>query len=227
VKTFFEGASHDPFASLHPLGYAGNDTNLYRYVGNNPIVDVDPTGLKKAPKGPTNINSLPSELGAGCDYYIVIATNSGSNFAGGLGHSWVGIIDNTTSPPTVTARGIGPENDPEPLGTREPSKIRDEAETEFSYACAYCISREQYEAAKKKMDKKPDYYQIRTSNCTVWALGILRGAVSLEVGKDSRAFNSGLDPCDLAGSSEPFYSPKSLEETLKTNPGKPAKCFGK
>ena len=33
------------FASADPLGLASGDANLYRYVGNNPLNNVDPTGL--------------------------------------------------------------------------------------------------------------------------------------------------------------------------------------
>jgi len=51
VKTSFEGSSHDAFSNLSPLGYAGNDTNLYRYVGNNPLANVDPSGLCACGKG--------------------------------------------------------------------------------------------------------------------------------------------------------------------------------
>src|SRR5690606_11398044 len=31
--------------SADPLGFAGGDVNLYRYVANNPLVRVDPSGL--------------------------------------------------------------------------------------------------------------------------------------------------------------------------------------
>jgi RHS repeat-associated protein len=33
------------FLSEDPIGFAGGDTNLYRYVGNTPLVGSDPTGL--------------------------------------------------------------------------------------------------------------------------------------------------------------------------------------
>jgi uncharacterized protein RhaS with RHS repeats len=35
-----------------PIGFAGGDNNLYRYVTNNPTNAVDPTGLFAEPKGP-------------------------------------------------------------------------------------------------------------------------------------------------------------------------------
>jgi len=34
------------FLSEDPIGFAGGDANLYRYVGNNPVNMTDPTGLK-------------------------------------------------------------------------------------------------------------------------------------------------------------------------------------
>ncbi len=32
------------FLSEDPIGFAGRDFNLYRYVGNNPNFKIDPTG---------------------------------------------------------------------------------------------------------------------------------------------------------------------------------------
>jgi hypothetical protein len=34
-----------PLGGADPLGFAAGDANLYRYVGNDPINDVDPSGL--------------------------------------------------------------------------------------------------------------------------------------------------------------------------------------
>lgn len=39
-------SEQDLFGSNWPLGYAAGDTNLYRYVGNNPMNRVDPLGLQ-------------------------------------------------------------------------------------------------------------------------------------------------------------------------------------
>lgn len=37
--------NEDRFANRSPLGYAGGDVNLYRYVGNGPVTATDPGGL--------------------------------------------------------------------------------------------------------------------------------------------------------------------------------------
>ena len=47
-----EDGSSLGFGSLsgaEPLGFAAGDTNLYRYVGNDPVGEVDPTGLAGRP----------------------------------------------------------------------------------------------------------------------------------------------------------------------------------
>lgn len=36
------------FVSTDPMGYAAGDVNLYRYVGNSPVIYIDPTGLSQA-----------------------------------------------------------------------------------------------------------------------------------------------------------------------------------
>jgi RHS repeat-associated protein len=41
-------ANANGFISEDPIGFNGGDTNLYRYVGNNPINFIDPTGMLSA-----------------------------------------------------------------------------------------------------------------------------------------------------------------------------------
>lgn len=45
MRNRFYSPSLGRFMSEDPLGLAGGDVTLYRYVGNNPIMFVDPTGL--------------------------------------------------------------------------------------------------------------------------------------------------------------------------------------
>ena len=42
------------FLSRDPIGYAGGDVNLYRYVGNRPTISVDPRGLWRGPDERSN-----------------------------------------------------------------------------------------------------------------------------------------------------------------------------
>ena len=48
---YYRARYYDPmagrFISKDPIGFAGGDVNLYRYVGNGPVVWIDPSGLLK------------------------------------------------------------------------------------------------------------------------------------------------------------------------------------
>jgi RHS repeat-associated protein len=46
---FYRARNYDPFGgrfiTFDPIGFDGGDLNLYRYVNNNPVLSVDPSGL--------------------------------------------------------------------------------------------------------------------------------------------------------------------------------------
>ncbi len=48
------------FRNLDPIRYDAGDVNLYRYVGNSPLVFLDPSGLQTPPKGGTPIPTIRS-----------------------------------------------------------------------------------------------------------------------------------------------------------------------
>jgi hypothetical protein len=50
------------FLSPSPLGFAGKDPNLYRYVGNDPTNHTDPSGLSWLPGDPPEIGTPPAPL---------------------------------------------------------------------------------------------------------------------------------------------------------------------
>jgi uncharacterized protein RhaS with RHS repeats len=54
-------ASDDRYLSQDPIGFAGGDANLYRYVWNNPLRYRDPSGL--AVFNPTNVPNVPNSCG--------------------------------------------------------------------------------------------------------------------------------------------------------------------
>ncbi len=53
--------SNGRFISNDPIGFAGGDTNLYRYVGNSPTIFVDPSGLSPVPQN----GATSGQLGSG------------------------------------------------------------------------------------------------------------------------------------------------------------------
>ena len=56
------------FISEDPIRFASGDVNFYRYVGNNPVNNVDPLGLAgiiNIPMGSYNFRLIPGDIGHG------------------------------------------------------------------------------------------------------------------------------------------------------------------
>src|SRR5262249_37538670 len=60
-----------PFSSHEPIGFRAGDVNLYRFVGNDPVNEVDPSGLEVATRG---AHFYPLYLG-GCDAQPLFEAN--------------------------------------------------------------------------------------------------------------------------------------------------------
>ena len=220
--------SHDP------LGYAGGDTNLYRYCGNDPTNATDPSGLAStrdssgssfgssgscsgssgSNTGTPNITetvvpALPN------GYWLVIATNPGQAFAGGGGHAWLAVINSNLRPPTVFARGFAPKTTPTPLTAPTPGELNDESKTKYATAMAIPITEVQYKKLVGEINKKqntPGTYQIGSSNCAGWDVSMLNQLnLAYQIQRDNR------DIADPLGDGT-FISPSSLSNTLNNVP---------
>jgi RHS repeat-associated protein len=49
------------FLSEDPIGFAGGDTNLFAYAGNDPLNSTDPSGLQAVPQASLGL-SVPAPL---------------------------------------------------------------------------------------------------------------------------------------------------------------------
>ncbi|UFP93314.1 IPT/TIG domain-containing protein [Gloeobacter morelensis] len=62
LRSRYYHAGNQRFMAEDPIGFAGGDTNLYRYLGNAPVTASDPTGLRPdlRPRGVATIEGLNS-----------------------------------------------------------------------------------------------------------------------------------------------------------------------
>ena len=70
------------FLSIDPLGYAGGDVNLYRFVRNNPVNFIDPWGLE------IRVYSSDAFGISGLNHAFVYSTET-DRYKGTDGSSWV------------------------------------------------------------------------------------------------------------------------------------------
>jgi RHS repeat-associated protein len=64
MKNRYYDASTGKFLQKDPIGFAGGQTNIYAYVGNNPVESIDPLGLMNGSEIPDTrvIDLLPNKL---------------------------------------------------------------------------------------------------------------------------------------------------------------------
>ncbi|WP_164928465.1 IPT/TIG domain-containing protein [Gloeobacter violaceus] len=58
MRSRYYHAGNQRFMAEDPIGFAGGDTNLYRYLGNAPVTTSDPTGLRPDVR-PRGVATLP------------------------------------------------------------------------------------------------------------------------------------------------------------------------
>ncbi len=172
------------FLSEDPLGFAAGDYNLSRYVGNDPLNSLDPSGLsKKRGLGTGNaINTVVPRLDKEQHRYWLIIfadTNLNRATAGGwaqLGHVWIGIYDNQTK--ELIVRGFYPRNSSQAKqGLPCPGTIVDDSKRTFTVARAYPIDKQKHNLLKRQLMNaggSPPSYDLHDYNCATFAISTAR-----------------------------------------------------
>jgi len=180
------------FVSIDPSRFKAGDVNLYRAESNNPVNNLDPSGLSSifsssssSKAGEGKLAGVMKILKARSDrskYWIGIFTNGpaknpeGNALAIGTGHTWIAIFDLDSD--TFTARGLYPAN-PDDISHRSPEgsgKIKDDKDTPFTIGRLIPIDKKTYDLWVKTINDKeqnPPKYHVRNMNCTTFALDIL------------------------------------------------------
>ena len=222
---------------MDPLGYAAGDINLYRTEGDNPVNEIDPSGLSdKTPASNDAQGSMKDDV---LQYFKRSTTLSGKSqywvgiFSSGdvkdpcgdvaaikKGHVWI-VLLNLNDKGTITARGLIPADRGE-LSNSKPEgkgKIRDEIDQKFSAGRLIPITKEEYDKWIdwfKKQESTPPNYNLRSNNCTNFALNAIPGVKDLVPGS---TVNFGAD--DTTDSTEVKNPASTALELLKNNLGYP------
>lgn len=204
---------------------APDPRNLYRFVGDNPINEVDPTGLtgKDNHEGPNNANRVMDMLvknpTPGTRFWVVIFSDAAPKepenaLEAKEGHAWIAVID--TQAETITALGLHPEADAD-LSASNPSapgEVRDNSKREFRIARAYPINVERHRDLVNRLGRErrsSPTYNITTNNCASWAIRLakLQGVSQFHVNI------ADPDQIIVQGQSINSYTPRNLAAFLQ------------
>ena len=106
-------------------------------------------------------------------YWVILFTNYTEGDAS-ICHSWVAIVDLSTTPPSLLAVGFRPKTRVSPRDPVAPGTISDESTTAYTMARAYPISKEEYDKIRayllEQRSRTNLQYDLFNHNCSDWAV---------------------------------------------------------
>lgn len=163
------------FISKDAIGFAGNDTNLFRYVGNSPTNFIDSDGYSKTPPAKPPKTKVPPTVKTGS--VLGIHCNADSENGPVQGHGWLSITDPDTGEKTYI--GLWPD-DHHLVGDQQDDASKDGSDVRVNYeshkdkqyndglhARYHVLTKEEAERLAKYINE-PAYWTA-TNNCSSWA----------------------------------------------------------
>ncbi|MCA9224658.1 MAG: RHS repeat-associated core domain-containing protein, partial [Planctomycetales bacterium] len=158
---YYRARYYDPtvgrFLSTDPSGFHGGDSNLYRYVGNNPITFTDPMGLQQQPVTISNPVGVP-------DTFAISDPGTGDVSATGTVQAQIVTGRGGEGNSATAQTGKGPGGDPTGERPSPPANTNDPSNTQNHQPSQHRNQQRSQEQKDKKDEKEKDNAKCKSGS---------------------------------------------------------------